>query len=139
MLFNLNERRLPIIGLLVIQSAYDSLLDSFNFEDGLETFIVFTSDGKDNRLVHDDAKVFKDLLSFTFSLVENPLVHLLRSQFSFLCNEQSNILRDVAIVISEIFHQGVLLESCLLDFVMIRYPALSFLHRRVVFLGLAST
>ena len=137
MLFNLNERRLPIIGLLVIQSAYDSLLDSFNFEDGLETFTVF-SDGKDSSFVHDDAKVFQDL-SFTFSLVENPLVHLLRSQFSFLCNEQSNILRDVAIVISEIFHQGVLLESCLLDFVMIRYPALSFFHRRVVFLGLAST
>ena len=116
---------------------YEYLRDSFNFEDGLETFAVF-SDGKDSSFVHDDAKVFQDL-SFTFSLVENPLVHLLRSQFSFLCNEQSNILRDVAIVISEIFHQGVLLESCLLDFVMIRYPALSFLHRRVVFLGLAST
>ena len=75
MLFNLNEQRLPIIGLLVIQSAYDSLRESFNFEDGLETFIVFTSDGKDNGLVHVDANKGVFLYLFFVSSVK-PLINL---------------------------------------------------------------
>ncbi len=74
MLFNLNERRLPIIGLLVIQSAYDSLLDSFNFEDGLETFTVF-SDGKDSSLAHADASTCVFLYLFLVLGVK-PLINL---------------------------------------------------------------